>query len=84
MAEILLAGINALAVGVVRYSACMVDWTAEELVSMHRKTRKILAVNGCLQTRSNVARVYLPRKEEGRGLIVVKECVEKESKSLLG
>ena len=43
----------------------MVDWTIDELVSMDRRTRKILAMHGCLHTRSNVAR--LPRKEEGRG-----------------
>ncbi|CAH3017228.1 unnamed protein product, partial [Porites evermanni] len=34
---------------------------------MDRKTKKILAMNGCLHTRSNVARLYLylPRKEGG-------------------
>ena len=35
----------------------------EGLVSMDRKTRTILAVNGYLHTKSNVARLYLPRKE---------------------
>lgn len=45
------------------------DWTAEELVSKDRKTRKILAVNGCLHARSNVAKMYLPRKE-GECLVV--------------
>ena len=38
----------------------------EEVVSMDRKTRKILPANGCLHTRSNVARLYLPRKEGKR------------------
>ena len=45
---------------------------------------KILAMNGCLHTRSNVARLYLPRKEGGRGLIGIEECVRRESKSLHG
>ena len=35
----------------------------EGLVSMDRKTRKILAVNGYLHTKRNVARLYLLRKE---------------------
>ena len=51
---------------------------------MDRRTRKILAMNSCLHTRSNVARLYLPRKERGRGLIGIEECVRRESKSLDG
>ena len=65
----LIDGINTRAVGVVRYSAGIVNWTVEEAANMDRTTRKILAMNGCLHTRSNVARLYLPRKEGGRGLI---------------
>ena len=60
-----IGGITAWAVGVVLYNAGIVDCTVEELVSMDRKTKKILAMNGCLHTRSNVARLYLPRKEGG-------------------
>ena len=41
-------------------------------------------MNGCLHTRSNVARMYLPRKEGGRALIGIEECVRRESKSLHG
>ena len=37
-----LAGITAWAVGVVLYNAGIVDCTVEELVSMDRKTKKIL------------------------------------------
>ena len=35
-------------------------------------------------SRSNIGRLYLPRKEGGRGLISIEECVRKESKSLHG
>ena len=80
----MISGINTWAVSVLRYSAGIVDWTVEELVSMDRRTRKILAMNGCMHTRSNVARLYLLRKEGGRGLISIEECVVKESKSLPG
>ena len=68
----------------VLYNAGIVDCTVEELVSMDRKTKKILAMNGCLHTRSNVARLNLPRKEEGRRLIGVEECLKEEYKSLHG
>ena len=51
---------------------------------MDRRTRKILAMNGCLHTRSNIARLFLPRKEGRRGLIGIEECVSRESKSLHG
>ena len=80
----LIGGINTWAVGVVRCSAGVVDWTMEKMTSMDRRTRKILAMNGCLHTRSNVARLYLPRKEGGRGLIGIEENVRKERKSLYG
>ena len=80
----MISGINAWAVSVLCYSAGIVDWTVEELVSMDRRTRKILAMDGCMHTRSNIARLYLPRKEGGRGLISTEECVKKESKSLHG
>ena len=33
---------------------------------------------------SNVARLYQPRKEGGRGLIGIEECVRREIKSLHG
>ena len=80
----LISGINTWAVSVLCYSAGIVDWTVEELVSMDKRTRKILAMNGCMHTRSNVARLYLPRMEGGRGLISIDECAVKESKSLHG
>ena len=54
MAGIFLVASDAWVVGVVRYSAGIVDWTVEELVSMNRKTRKILVMNGCLHTRMSL------------------------------
>lgn len=59
-------GINAWAVGVVLHSAGIMDWTVEDLVSMGRKTWKILAINCFTHTRRNVGRLYLPRKGGGQ------------------
>ena len=39
-----------------------------------------MAMSGCLHTKSNVVRLYLPRKEGGRGLIGIKGWVRRESK----
>lgn len=54
------------------------------LQNLDSKTWNIVSINGALHTRSNVARLYLPRKEEGRRLTSVTECVETETRSLHG
>ena len=61
-----IGGITAWAVGVVLYNAGIVDCAVEELVSMDRKTKKILAMNGCLHTGSNVAS-FICRERKGWG-----------------
>ena len=76
------SGINAWAIGVVRYGAGVVNWNQEEMKALDIKTRKLMTMNGCLHPRSNVDRLYLPRNKGGRGLISVEECVESESRSL--
>ena len=58
-------GINTWAVGVLRYSAGIVDWTMEEVANMDRRTRKILAIKDCLYARSKVARLYQPAEKGG-------------------
>ena len=65
--------------GIACFSAGIVDWTMEEVANMDRRTRKILAMGGCLHTRSNVVRLYLPRKEGGIGLIGIKEWVRRRA-----
>ena len=79
----LILGINSWAVGVIRYSGGIVDWTKEELVCLDRKTRKILNMFRALHCRSSIARLYLKRKEGGRGLISVQECVEMEKERVI-
>ena len=75
-------GINTWAVSVIRYTAGIVDWTLEEMQNLDRKTRKIMNMNRCLHSRSNVARLYVSRNEGGRGLMSIEECVMKEKKAL--
>lgn len=78
----LIDGINSWAVGVVRYSAGIIAWTKEELREMDRKTRKILSLNRAVHKRSNVNRLYLPRKMGGRGLQGIENIVGAECASL--
>ena len=79
----LLRGVNAWALGVVRYSAGILDWKESELKALDRKTRKILASNGVFHQKSSVDRLYLKRKDGGRGLISVTDCVSEEVCSLI-
>ena len=53
----------------------MIGWTKEELQSMNRKTRKVMTMNKELHQRSDTARIYVPRKRGGRGLISCEACV---------
>ncbi|KAK2574390.1 Replication factor C subunit 2 [Acropora cervicornis] len=53
----LIVGINTWAMGIACFSAGIVEWTMEEVANTDRRTRKILAMSGCLHTRSNVVRL---------------------------
>ena len=74
--------INTWAVAVLRYSGGILDWTKEELQNMDRKTRKIMTINHALHPRANVARLYLPRNEGGRGLKSTEETIRTEEHGL--
>ena len=65
-----------------RYSAGVLDWIKRELKDMDVRTRKLLTMFGVFHMRSNVNRLYTKRKEGGRGLISVRECVKAEEIAL--
>ena len=77
-----IAGMNAWAVGIIRYEAGVLDWTKEELKSIDIKTRKLMTMNGSLHPKGNVGRLYFARKEGGRELISCEECVNVEVQNL--
>ena len=68
--------------GVVRYSAGILEWTKAELSEIDVRTRKVLTMNGGFHRQDSALRLYMKRKEGGRGLISVEECVRLEEKSL--
>ena len=63
--------INSLAIPTVQYSFGIIDWKYSELKKLDSKTRKILTMHGMLHPKSDVDRIYIPRKEAGRGLIEI-------------
>jgi hypothetical protein len=75
-------GINAWAIGAVRYSAGILDWNEGELKQLDVKTRKLMTMCGAFHKRGSVCRLYLKRKDGGKGLISVLDCVRVEEKSL--
>ena len=78
----MIAGVNCWAIGVMRYSAGIVEWSKDQLEFLDGKTRKILNMNGAFKRTSGVNRLYMKRKDGGRGLISVLNCVEMEKRSL--
>ena len=63
--------INSLAVPVVQYSFGIIDWKISELKKIDTKTRKLLNMHKMLHPKADVERLYLPRRDAGRGLIEV-------------
>ena len=72
----IIKGINTWAVTLLRYSAAFIDWNCTELTQLDRRTRKLMTMHNALHPKSNVDRLYIPRKEGGRGLQGVEEVVK--------
>ena len=45
------------------------NWHQEELQKLDRKTRKLLTIHGQHHPKADVDRLYVPRKQGGRGLM---------------
>ena len=71
----LIKGINTWAVSLLRYSAAFLDWTKFEMEQLDRQTRKLMKMHNALHPKSNVDRLYLLRKDGGRGLLGVEDTV---------
>ena len=63
-------------VSLLRNSAAFVSWRESELESIDRKTRRLFTIYGASHPKSDVDRLYIPKKERGRGLISIDDCVE--------
>ena len=74
--------INTWAVAIFRYRAGIIQWKANELKDLDRKSRKTMIMYGGLHPKSDVDRLYVKRKEGGRDLISVERCIREEENSL--
>ena len=72
----LIKGINSWAVPLIRYSGSFLKWTRDELKQMDQRTRKLMTMHKALHPRDNVDRLYVSRKEGGRGLASIAESVD--------
>ena len=72
----LIKGINTWAVFLVRYSGPFLKWTRDELKQMDQRTRKLISMHKALHPIDDVDRLYISRKEGGRGLASIEDTVD--------
>ena len=64
----LITSINTWAVSLLRYAAGFINWTHGELEALDRRVCKLMTMHNALHPKSDIDRLYLPRREGGRGL----------------
>ena len=74
--------INSLATPVMMYSFGILPWLKSEIEKLDRKTRKILTMNGMHHPRADVDRLYIKRKDGGRGLLELQSLHQQSILSL--
>ena len=77
-----ISAINSRAVAVIKYSAGVIKWTKEELQNLDRKTRELLTIYWAFHPRGDKDSLCSSRRNGGRGLIRVKDCVNMEISKL--
>ena len=78
----LIKGINTWAGPFIRYLEPFLKWTREELKQMDQRTRKLMTIHKALHPRDNVERLYISRKEEGRGVTSSENCIDASMQQL--
>ena len=71
----LVCGVNTWVVSLLKYSATFVSWRKSELQAIDRKTRWLFTIYRALYPKSDVDRLYIPRKEGGKGLISIEDVL---------
>ena len=77
-----ITAINTYAVPVLTYLAGIIKFTVEEKKSLDTMTRKQLTMHGSLHPRADVDRLYVSRKDGGRGLMSIEDSIQKEENSI--
>ena len=73
-----ITAIGALAVPVLRHSFDIINWRIEEIKQIDRKTRKMLTMYKMHHPKADIDRLYVKRKEGGRGLMQVEAAYKAE------
>ena len=60
----------------VRYSGPFLKWTREKVKQVDKRTRKLMTMHKALHPRDDVDRLYVSRKEGGRGLASIEDTVD--------
>jgi len=63
--------IGSLTVLELRYSFGILNWHQEDLQKLDRKTRKLLTIHGQHHKKADLDRFYVPRKQGGRGFMLL-------------
>ena len=74
--ENLVSGVNTWAVSLLRYSVAVVSWRKSKMQPIDRGTRNLFTIHVALDPKSDVDRLYIPRKKGGRGLISIEDIIE--------
>ena len=69
-------GINTWALPLVEYLSTFLKWSREELKQVDQRTRKLMTMHKALDPRNDVDRLYVSRKEGGRGFAGIEDSVE--------
>jgi len=73
-----ITAIGALAAAVLRYSFGIINWRTDEIKKIARKTRKMLTMYKMHQPKADIERLYVKRKEGGRGLVQIEAAYKAE------
>jgi hypothetical protein len=73
-----MTAIGALAVPILRYSFGIINWRMEEIKKIDRKTRNMLTMYKTHHPKADIDRLYVKRKEGGRGLVQVEAAYKAE------
>ena len=75
-------GVKTWTVSLLRYSAAVISWKKCELQAIDWKTKKFFTIYGRLHPKFDVDRLHIPRKDAGKCLIAIEDCVELAVRSL--
>ena len=70
--------INALAVAVFKYGAGTLQWKESKLKDVNEKSRKTITRYRAFHPKTDLDRLYIKKKEGGRGLMSVERCVRED------